>query len=563
MAEPALTPGTVSRDANADDVVVLLDGLGRPAGTAAKSTVHHRSTPLHLAFSCYAVDAAGRVLLTRRAPTKRTWPGTWTNACCGHPRPGERVDESARRRLHFELGLTPVRLAVALPDFAYRAEMADGTVEKELCPVLVAQVAGEPRLNPAEADDWCWVDWPDLLERARTLPESLSPWSVRQILRLAELAESPADWLTRQPPVPADGPDGAVPVVADPLTPMAGLVDDLLEEFVRERGHELHALDPAAVRLGTAVSSLLEAGGKRIRPAFVYWGHRATGAAHDPAVAGPAAATELLHAFALLHDDVMDRSATRRRRPTAHRSFANDHRDAAWTGEPDWFGTSAAILAGDLAAAWADQMLASAGWPPAVTARAQQVFAVLRAEVTAGQFLDLRMSADPSCGEADALRAALLKAGRYTVTRPLELGATLAGAGPELLAALRSYGDAAGLAFQLRDDLLGLVGDPLVTGKSGLDDLREGKRTLAVLRALELAAPSEARRLDHALGSSQLSEAEAAGCRAIILDSGAVASVEARVAALHRQALQALTPVAEPARSALGELSRLAAYRSR
>jgi isopentenyl-diphosphate Delta-isomerase len=137
--------------------VVLLDHRGRAAGLQAKSTAHGRHTQLHLAFSCHVVRGDGRVLITRRAHHKRTWPGVWTNACCGHPQMGETLGQAALRRLRQELGVVPRAVAVAVPDFTYRATMDDGTVEHELCPVLVAQVDDEPRLDPEEV---AAAEWP-------------------------------------------------------------------------------------------------------------------------------------------------------------------------------------------------------------------------------------------------------------------------------------------------------------------------------------------------------------------------------------------------------------------
>lgn len=177
---------------DAADHVVLLDERGRPSGTMVKTSVHHRATPLHLAFSCHVVRSDGRVLITRRSLAKRTWPGVWSNACCGHPRLGETLRQAVHRHVAAELGFRVGRVGVAIGDFAYRAEMADGVVEHELCPVVVAEVAGPMRLDPAEADGAEWVEWTALRERARDTPTTLSPWVVAQ---LARLPASPVDVL--------------------------------------------------------------------------------------------------------------------------------------------------------------------------------------------------------------------------------------------------------------------------------------------------------------------------------------------------------------------------------
>lgn len=168
------------------DHVVLLAPDGTPTGTAPRTSVHTRSTPLHLAFSCYLFDADGKVLLTRRALGKATWPGVWTNTCCGHPRPDEAPEVAVRRRLEEELGARAADLRLALPGFAYQAVDANGIVENELCPVWVGRLA-EPDLtpDPAEVMATAWVDWEDLVTVARVTPELLSPWAVRQIPLLA------------------------------------------------------------------------------------------------------------------------------------------------------------------------------------------------------------------------------------------------------------------------------------------------------------------------------------------------------------------------------------------
>ena len=163
------------------ELIVLVDEDGTAVGTAPKSTSHHARTPLHLAFSAYVFDSRGRFLLTRRALSKQTWPGTWTNSCCGHPMPGESNEQALRRRLDFELGLQAEEVVELLPDFRYRAEL-DGVVENEICPVFGVRVSGEPTLRPSEVEQSRWLDWDDVL--AGRTPE-LSPWCVLQLRALA------------------------------------------------------------------------------------------------------------------------------------------------------------------------------------------------------------------------------------------------------------------------------------------------------------------------------------------------------------------------------------------
>lgn len=169
-----------------EELVVLLDADGRPIGTEPKATVHRHDTPLHLAFSCYLFDPAGRFLLTRRALGKRTWPGVWTNSCCGHPRPGEPVEAAVLRRVHHELGITPTHVRLLLPDFRYRAVMDDGTAEHELCPVYVGICRDVDALavDPDEVDAVEWVDWPDFRGGVLAGTRAVSPWCIEQVAAL-------------------------------------------------------------------------------------------------------------------------------------------------------------------------------------------------------------------------------------------------------------------------------------------------------------------------------------------------------------------------------------------
>jgi geranylgeranyl diphosphate synthase type I len=477
-------------------------------------------------------------------------------------------------------------MALGLPDFAYRASMDDGCVEHELCPVVVARVDDVPRPDPAEVAEVAWVAWEDLVARAQDRPASLSPWAVLQIRELHRRVASPAALLAAaaagaapcdllgpapafarsraaapSPPSPARGSAGG----DDPVAAVRPAVEAVIDDFLTRQEREVGQLDPAVGEVTDEIHRLVAAGGKRLRPAFVLWGHAAAGGDRRGGAVVAAAALELLHTFALLHDDVMDRSLRRRGRPAAHVALARRHRADGLTGDGAWFGASAAVLAGDLCSVWADQLFGATPLPPAAVAAGRQVFDRLRAEVICGQYLDLRQAHDPATDEDTATRVALLKSARYTVTRPLQLGAALAdgdGHGP-VAAALATYGDAVGLAFQMRDDVLGMFGDPTSTGKNGVDDLREGKRTLLVLRALRLTSGRDHDLLWQALGDPDLDPAGAARCRAIVAASGARASIEALIAAEQARAVEAVSGLADPARTALVRLAALASDRDR
>jgi geranylgeranyl diphosphate synthase type I len=260
----------------------------------------------------------------------------------------------------------------------------------------------------------------------------------------------------------------------------------------------------------------------------------------------------------------MDRSAVRRGRPTAHTALRDRHRVEGRSGDAAWFGTSAAVLAGDLVYVWADELLNRAPLSSTRLTRARTVFTTLREEVIAGQHLDLLLAADAGADEARARQVALLKSARYTVTRPLLLGAALAPIpdGERVAGALTAYGDSVGLAFQLRDDILGLYGDPRVTGKGDLDDLHEGKRTVLMLRALRLADDPQRSVLEAALGNPSLDERGADRVREIVMATGALASVEALLGAEHSRAIEAIDDLPDAPRAALVDLAQLAIRRS-
>ncbi|MEQ4303680.1 polyprenyl synthetase family protein [Plantactinospora sp. B6F1] len=275
----------------------------------------------------------------------------------------------------------------------------------------------------------------------------------------------------------------------------------------------------------TTLHRFVLAGGKRLRPLFCYWGWRGAGGADGTPIVAAAAALELFHAFALIHDDIMDGSDRRRGEPSVHRLFADLHARSAWRGDPASYGRNTALLCGDLCAAWADQMFHECGMSPEQVHRGYRHFATMRTEVIAGQYLDL-VSGVGDGSVASALTVIRMKAARYTVTRPLQIGAALAAGSAELLTALAAFGDPLGDAFQLRDDVLWVFGDPTVTGKSILDDLREGKPTVMMALARGSADRAQAQRLRALFGNPELDPEGAAELRAIIVDTGALDRIE-------------------------------------
>ncbi|MFI0416966.1 polyprenyl synthetase family protein [Spongiactinospora sp. 9N601] len=307
------------------------------------------------------------------------------------------------------------------------------------------------------------------------------------------------------------------------------------------------------------------AGGKRLRPAFCYWGWKAAGGGDDPAVLTAAASLELLQASALVHDDLMDNSDLRRGMPAAHRRFQTLHEKESWNGSAEQFGAGAAVLLGNLLLLWSSEMWRTCGLPPEALAAAQPAHDHMRTELMCGQYLDLLEQAHGENTFESALRVALYKSGRYSVERPLRLGLTLAarGAPPWTDALCSDYGTGVGIAFQLRDDVLGVFGDPSQTGKPAGDDLREGKRTMLIARTLA-AAPSEAaavvRRL---LGDPALGAEGVATLRTIIQESGALAACEEMIKRYLHDALDALerAPITAEARTALADLAVAATTR--
>ncbi|WP_102192723.1 polyprenyl synthetase family protein [Microbacterium aurantiacum] len=362
------------------------------------------------------------------------------------------------------------------------------------------------------------------------------------------------------------------------VVPSPSLVPDAVAERLelflgRMRSESAEYGADAISFLDAAAGTLV--GGKRLRARFCHSGWSSVARFLDRnAVEGEAlwdlcAALEIFQSAALVHDDLIDNSDTRRGRPAAHRALERAHLEAGWTGDADSFGRASAILLGDLLVAWSDDLMEAgiADHPHAATVRAE--YARMRRDVTTGQFLDIAeesaWSVNPGATHAErALRVVSLKSARYSIEQPLLLGASLAGADAGQLAALRRFGHPLGMAFQLRDDVLGVFGDAAVTGKPAGDDLREGKRTVLIALTREALDASPRNLLDELLGDAALTDGQVSSLQATIADSGALDRVEGMIADYAREADRALSGARldNAAVSELRDLARAATVRS-
>jgi geranylgeranyl diphosphate synthase type I len=340
-------------------------------------------------------------------------------------------------------------------------------------------------------------------------------------------------------------------------------IESTLQAFVDEQASWLSELGEDAQRL-VEHARVSVSGGKRFRAAFCWWGHQAVAAAEDEAALLRACASlELLHASALVHDDYMDASDVRRGRPATHRAFEALHRANGWSAGAEQYGAAAAILLGDLLLSWSDELLRTSGLPAGRVLEALRYFDLTRTEVVAGQFLDVSAQARGSGDVEVAMRVVRYKSAKYSIERPLHIGAALAGSNEAVLGQLTRFGLPLGEAFQLRDDLLGVFGDPDATGKPAGDDLIEGKRTVLVALALQGLGPDDREHLDRSLGTA-LSAEEVAELRALVDASGAHEKVEELITTLTAQALDALdgAVIRDEARYVLRDLAAAATQRT-
>jgi geranylgeranyl diphosphate synthase type I len=343
-------------------------------------------------------------------------------------------------------------------------------------------------------------------------------------------------------------------------------ISAILETFIADKRAELAPVGEDLAPLFETARSYVD-GGKRLRPAFAYWGWRAAGGspAKTDAIYTAAAAIELVHASALVHDDVMDDSDTRRGRPAAHHQFARIRPPYAAARQTTQFGQMAAILLGDMLLSWSDELLGRSALKPKALARGRVYFDKLRTEVVAGQYLDVLAQTSDKSSASDAMRVIRYKSAKYTVERPLQFGAALANGDRRLLRDLSSYGIPLGEAFQLRDDVLGVFGEARLTGKPTGDDIREGKRTLLMARAFGKADKQQLKVLTTNFGHPRIDAKGIAAVQDILRDTGALTAVETVISELTAAALSALEHASiedDEARKALLVLTDRATNRS-
>jgi geranylgeranyl diphosphate synthase type I len=351
-----------------------------------------------------------------------------------------------------------------------------------------------------------------------------------------------------------------VPAAPSSLSHIARRVDARLQLLLDTERTRWSAFDPDLTQPIDEIARLVLAGGKRLRPAFCHWGFvGAGGNPDDQRVIDAGAAFELMHAFALFHDDVMDGSATRRGEPTTHIVMSQQHEKNSWVGESRRFGEGAAILVGDLAFVYADQLLLGAPQP------VWSVWNELRVELNFGQYLDMLGSANSERRLVKAERICRYKSGKYTIERPLHLGAVLAAPekAEQLLPALSAYGLPLGDAFQMRDDVMGAFGETSVTGKPVGDDLREGKPTPLMAMATARANAAQLGILQ-LVGSTVLNDAQVADVQTVIRETGALEQLEQQITSLTDEAIEAVgkAPLSQEARNELIELAAFVSWRS-
>ncbi len=342
-------------------------------------------------------------------------------------------------------------------------------------------------------------------------------------------------------------------------------INTALAAFIEADNHYLTSIGPELLPVADALKNFLLDSGKRFRPLFAAVGYLGTGAELSPQIFTALSSVELIHVCALIHDDVMDASDTRRGAPAIHKLFEGMHGAKSLSGSAEQFGVASAILLGDLALIWAAKMLHESKISSDQIISSLPIFDEMQVELMAGQYLDIHEQALASESVERSLRVARYKSGKYSIERPLHFGAAVANRNPESLYPIYSaYGIPLGEAFQLRDDLLGVFGDAASTGKPAGDDLREGKRTVMMAMTHERASSTQRATIKELFGRPDLSASDIEALRSIIMDSGAHDEVELLITKLTDEACAAIDNplVTKHAQELLHQMATIATKRS-
>lgn len=319
--------------------------------------------------------------------------------------------------------------------------------------------------------------------------------------------------------------------------------DPLLLEFLDKKITEAEGIDSQAADLTREIKRMAQTGGKRIRPAFMFYAYKASGGKDEEAAIYTSQALELFHTFALIHDDIIDRSDTRRGAPTAHTYFQSLHGKQNLIGDAAHFGLASAILAGDLALSYAHEVFVTSSFSDEAIRTAQRYYNLLWMEVILGEQLDTLGGMKKDVAEKDILTMLALKSGKYTIERPLHIGAALADASDKVFQGFTGYGIPLGQAFQIQDDILGMFGTEEKIGKPVTSDIAEGKKTLLIIKAVEQGNKTQKGIIQKALGNPQVTEQDLEIVKNVVIDAGSLAHSQDLAKKLIEKAKKALSKV--------------------
>ncbi len=317
-------------------------------------------------------------------------------------------------------------------------------------------------------------------------------------------------------------------------------IDPFLNAYFEEKLREASSIDPEVVVLVEEIRRFVQNGGKKIRPAFTYAGYVACGGRSHDAILYASSAIEMMHGFALIHDDIIDKADLRRDNPSVHRVFEDFHKKRNFTGSPEDFGLAAAILAGDLALSFADELLNDAPFPAERIRRAKNYFDLNKKQVILGEYLDVLAPVRKQISEADVLKILEYKTAKYTIERPMHIGAILAGAEEDILQGFSSYAVPLGQAFQIQDDILGTFSTEEIIGKPVDSDIKEGKKTLLVVKTYEFCDKKDKKLLNSVLGNKHAQPGDINRVRSIMRSCGALQYTQELAARLINKAKEGI-----------------------